>query len=110
MSPRVSRYSSIQSTIASGVLNGNRGSDCSQSTSKGKTVVLGLVTSKDPRLENQDELMRKVDAASNLTPLDQLAVSPECGYGGSADNTFTTPDEQWRKLGQVVHTAQKICG
>lgn len=75
---------------------------------KGKTVVLGLVTSKDPTLEDQDELMRKVDAASRYAPLDQLALSPQCGFGGSADNAFMTVDEQWRKLDLVVDTARRI--
>jgi 5-methyltetrahydropteroyltriglutamate--homocysteine methyltransferase len=77
---------------------------------KGKTVVLGLITSKDPMLESQDTLLRKVESASKYAPLDQLALSPQCGFGGSADNAFVTPDEQWRKLELVVETARKIWG
>jgi 5-methyltetrahydropteroyltriglutamate--homocysteine methyltransferase len=77
---------------------------------KGKTVVLGLITSKDPALENQDALLRKVDAASKYAPLDQLALSPQCGFGGSADNAFMIPDQQWRKLELVVGTARRIWG
>ena len=73
----------------------------------GKTVVLGLVTSKSPELESQDALLRRIDEAAAYIPLDQLALSPQCGFGGSADNAFMTPDEQWRKLELVVETAHR---
>ena len=76
----------------------------------GKTVVLGLVTSKDPLLEDQDLLLRRIDAASKYIPVDQLALSPQCGFGGSADNEFMTPDQQWRKLELIVDTAHKVWG
>ena len=76
----------------------------------GKTVVLGLVTSKDPRLEDQQMLLRRIEAASKYVPLDQLAISPQCGFGGSADNAFMTLDEQWRKLELVVDTARQVWG
>jgi 5-methyltetrahydropteroyltriglutamate--homocysteine methyltransferase len=76
----------------------------------GKTVVLGLVTSKDPRLEDQDTLLRRIDEASRYVPPDQLAISPQCGFGGSADNAFMSSDEQWRKLELVVDTARRAWG
>ena len=57
---------------------------------KGKTVVLGLVTSKDPRLEDEDDLLRRIDEAARYVSVEQLAISPQCGFGGSADNAFMT--------------------
>jgi 5-methyltetrahydropteroyltriglutamate--homocysteine methyltransferase len=77
---------------------------------EGKTVVLGLVTSKDPRLESEDQLRRRIEEASKYTPVERLAISPQCGFGGSADNAFMTPDEQWRKLELVVRVADKVWG
>jgi methionine synthase II (cobalamin-independent) len=77
---------------------------------KGKTVVLGLVTSKDPRLESEDDLLCRIESASRYAPLDQLAISPQCGFGGSADNAFMTPDEQWRKLELVARVADRAWG
>jgi 5-methyltetrahydropteroyltriglutamate--homocysteine methyltransferase len=77
---------------------------------KDKTVVLGLVTSKYPQLESEDDLLRKIDEASHYTPVEQLAISPQCGFGGSADNAFMTPDEQWRKLELVVRVADRVWG
>jgi 5-methyltetrahydropteroyltriglutamate--homocysteine methyltransferase len=77
---------------------------------QGKTVVLGLVTSKDPRLEDEDELLRRVEAAAKYAPVEQLAISPQCGFGGSADNAFMTPDEQWKKLELVVRVADRVWG
>jgi 5-methyltetrahydropteroyltriglutamate--homocysteine methyltransferase len=77
---------------------------------KGKIVVLGLVTSKDPQLESEEQLLRRIDEAGKYAPLDQLAISPQCGFGGSADNAFMTPDEQWRKLERIVRVADKVWG
>ncbi len=76
----------------------------------GKTVVLGLVTSKSPELESPDALLRRIDEAATYIPLEQLALSPQCGFGGSADNAFMTLDEQWRKLELVVETARRAWG
>jgi len=77
---------------------------------KGKTIVLGLVTSKDPQLESEDQLLRRIDEASKYAPIDQLAISPQCGFGGSADNAFMTPDEQWKKLALIVRVADRVWG
>jgi 5-methyltetrahydropteroyltriglutamate--homocysteine methyltransferase len=77
---------------------------------RGKTVVLGLVTSKDPRLESEDQLLRRIEEASRYTPVEQLAISPQCGFGGSADNAFMSLDEQWRKLELVVRVADRVWG
>jgi 5-methyltetrahydropteroyltriglutamate--homocysteine methyltransferase len=75
---------------------------------KGRIAVLGLVTSKDPRLESEDDLLRQIDAASKYAPIEQLAISPQCGFGGAADNAFMAPDEQWKKLELVVRVADRI--
>jgi 5-methyltetrahydropteroyltriglutamate--homocysteine methyltransferase len=77
---------------------------------KGKLVVLGLISSKFPELESQDALLRRIEEAARYAPVEQLAISPQCGFGGSADNAFMTPDEQWRKLELVVDTARKVWG
>jgi methionine synthase II (cobalamin-independent) len=77
---------------------------------KDKTVVLGLVTSKDPQLESEDVLLRRIDEASKYASVEQLAISPQCGFGGSADNAFMSPDEQWRKLELIVRVADKVWG
>jgi 5-methyltetrahydropteroyltriglutamate--homocysteine methyltransferase len=79
---------------------------------KGKTAVLGLVTTKDGRLESQDDLLRRIEEAARYCPIDQLALSPQCGFQSAAmrDGAFMTMDEQWRKLELVVDTARKVWG
>lgn len=77
---------------------------------KGKTVVLGLVSSKEPQLESQDELRRRIDEASKYVPLENLALSPQCGFASTAPGNLLTPDEQRRKLELVVDTARKVWG
>jgi 5-methyltetrahydropteroyltriglutamate--homocysteine methyltransferase len=75
---------------------------------KGVVAVLGLVTSKYPTLESQDDLMRKIEAASKFCPIDQLALSPQCGFGGSAENNFMSVDEQFRKLENMAEVAERV--
>jgi 5-methyltetrahydropteroyltriglutamate--homocysteine methyltransferase len=77
---------------------------------RGKTVVLGLVSSKDPRLESQDELLRRIDEASRYVPIENLALSPQCGFASTAAGNLLTEDEQWRKLELVVATARRVWG
>jgi len=77
---------------------------------KGKVAVLGLVTSKYPELESQDELMAKIEAASKFCSIDQLAISPQCGFGGSAENNFMSVDEQFRKLENMTEVARRVWG
>jgi 5-methyltetrahydropteroyltriglutamate--homocysteine methyltransferase len=74
----------------------------------GKTVVLGLITTKEPQLESQDDLRRRIDEASRYRPLDSLALSPQCGFASTAAGKLLTPDEQWRKLELVVDTARRV--
>src|SRR5690242_14936210 len=74
----------------------------------GQTVVLGLVSSKVPQLETQDQLVRRVEEASKYVPLENLALSPQCGFASTMEGNLLTEDEQWRKLDLVVRTARQI--
>jgi 5-methyltetrahydropteroyltriglutamate--homocysteine methyltransferase len=76
----------------------------------GKTVVLGLVTTKEPRLESQDELRRRIDEAANYVPLENLALSSQCGFASVAAGNLISPDAQWRKLELVAETARAVWG
>ena len=75
-----------------------------------KMVVLGLVSSKDPNLESQDDLMRRIDEAARYVPLERLALSPQCGFASTEAGNLLTEDEQWRKLELVAQTARKVWG
>ena len=76
----------------------------------GKTVVLGLVTTKDARLESQDRLRRRIDEAARFVPLERLALSPQCGFASVAAGNLLSIDQQWRKLELVAETARKVWG
>ena len=76
---------------------------------KGKIVVLGLVSTKSSDMETVDELKRRIDQASKSLPLEQLAVSPQCGFGG-IDSKVLSEDEMWRKLDRIVETANQVWG
>ena len=76
---------------------------------KDKVVVLGLVTTKSSDLEPIDELKRRIDQASRYVRLEQLALSPQCGFGG-IDSKMMSEDEMWRKLDRIVATAAQIWG
>jgi 5-methyltetrahydropteroyltriglutamate--homocysteine methyltransferase len=73
-------------------------------------VVLGLITSKEPRLESQDLVLRRVEEAARYVPLDRLALSPQCGFASTLDGNPLSQDDQRRKLELVVDTARKIWG
>jgi len=77
---------------------------------RGKTVVLGLITTKEPRLESQEELRRRIDEASRYMPLDHMALSPQCGFASVAAGNLLSMDDQWRKLELVAETARKVWG
>jgi 5-methyltetrahydropteroyltriglutamate--homocysteine methyltransferase len=77
---------------------------------RGKTVVLGLITTKEARLESQDELRHRVDEAARYVPLEHLALSPQCGFASVAAGNLLSWDEQRRKLELVMDTARKIWG
>jgi 5-methyltetrahydropteroyltriglutamate--homocysteine methyltransferase len=76
----------------------------------GKTVVLGLVSTKLPHLESPDNLARRIDQASRYISLDNLAISPQCGFASTMEGNLLTHDEQWRKLELVVNTAKTVWG
>jgi len=75
---------------------------------KGKTVVLGLVSSKVSRMEDPKELMKRIDEASRYVPLENLALSPQCGFASTAEGNLLTEDQQWAKLKLVVDTARRV--
>src|SRR4029077_20883616 len=76
----------------------------------GKDVVLGLVTTKEPRLEGRDDLRRRIDEAARYVPLEHLALSPQCGFASVASGNLLSIDDQWRKLELVVETTRKVWG
>ncbi|HLH42473.1 MAG TPA: hypothetical protein VKV74_05780 [Bryobacteraceae bacterium] len=76
----------------------------------GKTIVLGLVSSKLPELESQDGLVRRIDAAARFAPLENLAISPQCGFASTAQGNLLTEKQQWDKLRLVVDTARRVWG
>ena len=69
---------------------------------KGKMVVLGLVTSKSGTLESKDELKRRIDEAAKYIPLDQLCLSPQCGFASTEEGNILAEEEQWAKLRMIV--------
>ena len=75
-----------------------------------KNVVLGLITTKEPKLESQDELRRRIDKAARHMPFENLAISPQCGFASVAAGNLLSLDDQWRKLELVVDTALKVWG
>ena len=75
---------------------------------RSKAVVLGLVSSKLPALEPQDQLIRRIEEASRYVPLENLAVSPQCGFASTMEGNLLTEQEQWRKLQLVVDTARNV--
>jgi 5-methyltetrahydropteroyltriglutamate--homocysteine methyltransferase len=74
---------------------------------KDKTVVLGLVSTKNSDMETVDDLKRRIDQASKYLPLNQLALSPQCGFGG-IDSKVLSEAEMWRKLDAIVKTAKQV--
>ncbi|TAK01085.1 5-methyltetrahydropteroyltriglutamate--homocysteine S-methyltransferase, partial [bacterium] len=77
---------------------------------KGKIVVLGLITTKIGRVETVDELKRRVEEAARYVPIEQLALSPQCGFASSIAGNLLGEDEQWRKLDVMLETAAQIWG
>lgn len=77
---------------------------------KGKTVVLGLVTSKTGELENAEDLIRRIDQAARYVDLDQLALSPQCGFASTEEGNTLSEEQQWAKLRRIVEVAEKVWG
>src|SRR6516165_3159196 len=77
---------------------------------KGKTVVLGLVTSKSGTLESKDAIKRRIDEAAKFVELEQLCLSPQCGFASSEEGNILAEDEQWAKLRRIVEVADEVWG
>jgi 5-methyltetrahydropteroyltriglutamate--homocysteine methyltransferase len=78
---------------------------------KDKIAVLGLVTTKSAELESKDDLKRRIDDAARHLPLEQLALSPQCGFNSGGDHGLQlTQDEQWRKFERIMETAEEVWG
>jgi 5-methyltetrahydropteroyltriglutamate--homocysteine methyltransferase len=77
---------------------------------KNKTVVLGLVTTKTGRLEQKDEIKRRIDQAGKFVDLDQLCLSPQCGFASTEEGNVLAEEEQWAKLRMIVEVAEEVWG
>jgi 5-methyltetrahydropteroyltriglutamate--homocysteine methyltransferase len=77
---------------------------------KGKQVVLGVMTSKTGALESKDQLKRRIEEAARFAPLDQLCLSPQCGFASTEEGNLLAEDEQWAKLSRCVEVAKEIWG
>jgi methionine synthase II (cobalamin-independent) len=76
----------------------------------GPTVVLGMITTKVPQLENRDDLLRRIDEAARYVPLEQLALSPQCGFASGSLGNLITVDDERRKLDLVTSVARQVWG
>jgi 5-methyltetrahydropteroyltriglutamate--homocysteine methyltransferase len=77
---------------------------------KGKSVVLGLVTSKTGTLERKDDIKRRIEEASRFADLDQLCLSPQCGFASTQEGNTLAEEEQWAKLRMIVEIAEEVWG
>jgi 5-methyltetrahydropteroyltriglutamate--homocysteine methyltransferase len=77
---------------------------------KNKTVVLGLVTTKSGALEKKDEIKRRIDQAAKFADLDQLCLSPQCGFASTEEGNTLAEDEEWAKLRMIVEIADEVWG
>ena len=77
---------------------------------KGKTVVLGLVTSKSGTLESKDEIKRRIEQAAKYVDIDQLCLSPQCGFASTEEGNILAEEEQWAKLRMIVELADEVWG
>jgi 5-methyltetrahydropteroyltriglutamate--homocysteine methyltransferase len=77
---------------------------------KDKVVALGLVTTKNGELEDKDDLKRRIDEASEFIDLDQLCLSPQCGFASTEEGNVLTEEEQWAKLRRIVEVADEVWG
>ena len=75
---------------------------------KGKVIVLGLVSTKVAELESVDELKRRIDLAAKYAPLEQIAISPQCGFSSDVVGNLISAEDQQRKLERVVETARQV--
>jgi len=73
-----------------------------------KQVVLGLVTSKSGKLEKKDDMKRRIDQATKYVAIDQLCLSPQCGFASTEEGNILAEDEQWAKLAMIVEVADEV--
>ena len=77
---------------------------------KNKKVVLGVVTTKVGEIESRDEIKRRIDAATKFAPLENLCLSPQCGFSSTHHGNKLSHDDQWRKLELIVDVAREVWG
>ena len=77
---------------------------------KGKSVVLGLVTSKTGTLEKRDDILRRIEEAAKFAPIEQLCLSPQCGFASTEEGNVLAEDEQWAKLAMIVDISREVWG
>jgi 5-methyltetrahydropteroyltriglutamate--homocysteine methyltransferase len=75
-----------------------------------KIVVLGLITSKSGTLENKDDVKRRIEEATKFAPLEQFALSPQCGFASTEEGNVLTEDQQWAKLREIVELSEEVWG
>jgi 5-methyltetrahydropteroyltriglutamate--homocysteine methyltransferase len=75
-----------------------------------KQVVLGLVTSKSGQLEGKDAIKRRIDEATKYVDIEQLCLSPQCGFASTEEGNILAEDEQWAKLRMIVEVADEVWG
>ncbi|HSG34971.1 MAG TPA: 5-methyltetrahydropteroyltriglutamate--homocysteine S-methyltransferase, partial [Sphingomonadaceae bacterium] len=75
-----------------------------------KIVVLGLITSKQGRLEPRDDVKKRIEEATKYAPLEQFCLSPQCGFASTEEGNVLAEDEQWAKLRMVVELADEVWG
>ena len=73
-----------------------------------KIVVLGLVTTKSSQLEKKDDIKRRIEEATKFAPLDQLCLSPQCGFASTEEGNVLAEEEQWAKLRMIVEVANEV--
>src|SRR5262249_1673043 len=77
---------------------------------KDRTVVLGLITTKTGQLESRDAIRRRIDEAAKFIDLDQLCLSPQCGFASSEEGNVLAEEEEWAKLRMAVEIAEEVWG
>ena len=75
---------------------------------KNKTVVLGLISSKRPELESGEQIVERIKEASRYVPLENLALSPQCGFASTLEGNLISEEQQWAKMRLVVETARRV--
>ena len=75
-----------------------------------KIVVVGVITSKSGTLESKDTVKRRIDEAAKFAPLEQLALSPQCGFASTEEGNVLTEEQQWAKMREVVEIAEEVWG